>query len=351
MAYSGFRNELAPTQYPRDKTPVTVDYSLAAVISAFIMLYISLLCILPGFRGKQRIIIFARFTIFHLIGMAIIGVPEKPEEGPGSGHRINYNERFYFSGPQGRIGFGRYSGRINQEFRAAQWRGMPFPILWVAEYFTLDGEDILWGRSYRLSGFYANIMLWTAWSLWILAVILSFLSIQVCSEILMLCGASMLCSNVLWTMIRYGSELIIPVASQQFLRFTFGWTFYLCLFVGILTLIFGFIVMVFNFFRPHETKLFFSFEVSEDDEPTVKKVGGNVVVPFCKVSKDLGNGFIKEDKTLKLEDVVESVWESRDKQIAAQSLTIRPRSATRQEYQRRTLRDAFRALKESNFTV
>lgn len=22
---------------------------------------------------------------------------------------------------------------------------MPFPILWVAEYFTLDGEDILWG--------------------------------------------------------------------------------------------------------------------------------------------------------------------------------------------------------------
>lgn len=53
MAYSGFRDELAPTQYPRDKTPATVDYSLAAVISAFIMLYISLLCILPGFRGKQ----------------------------------------------------------------------------------------------------------------------------------------------------------------------------------------------------------------------------------------------------------------------------------------------------------
>lgn len=39
------------------------------------------------------------------------GVPEKPTEGPGKGHRINYNERFNFDGPQGRIGFGRYCKR------------------------------------------------------------------------------------------------------------------------------------------------------------------------------------------------------------------------------------------------
>lgn len=52
------------------------------------------------------------------------------------------------------------AGRINREFRAAQWRGAPLPILWISEYFTLDGEDILWGRSYRLAGFYAWIMVW-----------------------------------------------------------------------------------------------------------------------------------------------------------------------------------------------
>lgn len=52
------------------------------------------------------------------------------------------------------------AGRINREFRAAQWRGLPLPILWISEYFTLDGEDILWGRSYRLAGYYAWIMVW-----------------------------------------------------------------------------------------------------------------------------------------------------------------------------------------------
>jgi len=52
------------------------------------------------------------------------------------------------------------AGRFNREYRAAQFRGLPFPILWIAEYFTFDGEGIRWGRHYRQAGWYAHICMW-----------------------------------------------------------------------------------------------------------------------------------------------------------------------------------------------
>ena len=75
---------------------------------------------------------------------------------------INYNEAFRWSNPwaQGRLGFGLFAGRVAQEFRAGEVRGMPYPILWIAEYFTLDGEQIRWGRKFRQAGWYGHILLW-----------------------------------------------------------------------------------------------------------------------------------------------------------------------------------------------
>ena len=52
------------------------------------------------------------------------------------------------------------ASEFNQEYRAAQFRGVPLPILWIAEYFTFDGEGIRWGRLYRESGLYAHMLLW-----------------------------------------------------------------------------------------------------------------------------------------------------------------------------------------------
>jgi len=52
------------------------------------------------------------------------------------------------------------AGRFNQEFRDAQRRGLPYPILWIAEYFTVDGEGLRWGRFYLQAGFFTHVMLW-----------------------------------------------------------------------------------------------------------------------------------------------------------------------------------------------
>lgn len=75
---------------------------------------------------------------------------------------IDYNEQYYWANPwaQGRLGFGRFAGRVSREFRQAQFEGKPYPVLWIAEYFTLDGEQIRWGRKFRQAGWYTHILLW-----------------------------------------------------------------------------------------------------------------------------------------------------------------------------------------------
>ena len=85
----------------------------------------------------------------------VLGAPEYQYN-----ERINYNEAYRWTWAQGRAGFGPNAGRFNQEFRASQFRGVPYPIQWIAEYLTLDGEQIRWGRRFRVAGWYTHILLW-----------------------------------------------------------------------------------------------------------------------------------------------------------------------------------------------
>lgn len=321
MAYEGFREELGPAQYPRAKTAVTVDITEAGFIFAAIILFISFLAIVPGIRGlSNRLFSFIRITVSIFLGVAImlsaygqewesaeihnvktpyktffnkeiiadIGVKiglnsvnitlKAADNILESAHyneigypdeKIDYNERFHFYGGQGRIGFGRFSGRINREFRAAQWRGAPLPILWISEYFTLDGEDILWGRSYRLAGFYAWIMVWTAFPLWLLANILFFMVIRNGAYFLMLTGGSLLTANILYAGIRYGFQpMVIPFSAEHMLHFHKGPTFFLCMSAGLISFICGVVILFMDFNYPLEIASFFGVDPLQDFEDT-----------------------------------------------------------------------------------
>lgn len=323
MAYHGLRAELGPGQYPRSKTAVSADIIEAGFIFAAIILFISFMAILPGIRGlKNRLFSFVRITVSIFLGVAImlsaygqewesaevknaltayktflnreihadIGVKiglnsvnitlrapdyvlnateERPNEIGYPDEKIDYNERFPFWGGQGRIGFGRFSGRINREFRAAQWEGKPLPILWIAEYFSLDGEDILWGRSYRQAGYYAWIMVWTAFPCWLLANILFFMVIRNGAYFLMLTGGSLLTANILYAGIRYGTQpLMIPVSTGNVLVFHKGPTFYLCMSAGLIAFLCGVVVLFMDFNYPIEIASFFGVDPLQDFEDT-----------------------------------------------------------------------------------
>jgi hypothetical protein len=64
--------------------------------------------------------------------------------------QIDFNERFYWIGPT----------QIKDDYSQALVKGLPYPILTVAEYFAMDAEGFCWGRMYRQAGYYAHIMLW-----------------------------------------------------------------------------------------------------------------------------------------------------------------------------------------------
>ena len=66
------------------------------------------------------------------------------------GEDIDYNERFHWVS----------ATEIQDEFRAALVKGLPYPILTVVEYFNLDDEGFCWGRQYREAGYYGGILLW-----------------------------------------------------------------------------------------------------------------------------------------------------------------------------------------------
>lgn len=63
---------------------------------------------------------------------------------------INFNERFHWIQPDD----------LKTHYKEALTKGLPYPILTVAEYLSLDKEGFSWGRSYRTAGYYTSIMLW-----------------------------------------------------------------------------------------------------------------------------------------------------------------------------------------------
>jgi dual oxidase maturation factor 1 len=63
---------------------------------------------------------------------------------------IDFNERFNWN----------QANEMGNSYKCALKRGLPYPILTVAEYFSLGEEGFAWGGQYRAAGYYASIWLW-----------------------------------------------------------------------------------------------------------------------------------------------------------------------------------------------
>eukprot|EP00118_Oscarella_pearsei_P007722 m.38490 g.38490 ORF g.38490 m.38490 type:complete len:297 (+) comp32605_c0_seq1:320-1210(+) len=198
--FDAFRDRPAHTQYAPQYVAFMGDTLLTGLVVGTVIVLVAFLAIARGQKSvTSAFLTIVRLSLLLLITLAIlicIFDPNwksssvttssqykahekreiKAEIGVGIGLRglnvtlkgnpanqlnetINYNERFSWAWDQGRLGFGPYAGRINREFRAAQYRGLPLPIQWIVEYFTLDGEEIRWGRAHKEAGYFTNIIL------------------------------------------------------------------------------------------------------------------------------------------------------------------------------------------------
>ncbi|KAF5286734.1 hypothetical protein FQR65_LT12467 [Abscondita terminalis] len=276
------RSEGFPSQYSDHHTPVTVDVLEAGFICAFFILLICFLISLPSPRWKNNVFVLIRVTVSLLIGLFImlanfgqewevshiktktpyragtgheiladigvniglrsVNVTLKSNDGPLIHEIINYNERFEWTWDQGNFGFGPHAGLLQQQFRAAQYRGTPTPILWIIDYFVIDGEGYRFGRFYRTAGWYTHILIWAAFPCWLLAIILFRSVIRYGAYWLLLCGSLLVFANIVWSTIRNPFPLSIPFEDDVIVM-KFGFSYWLCLCTGIVSIILAIVII------------------------------------------------------------------------------------------------------------
>jgi hypothetical protein len=114
---------------------------------------------------------------------------------------IDWNEHFRWAYPwhQGRAGFGQFSSPVSQHFRERENYGIPYPILWIAEYLTLDGELIRWGRHLRMAGYFTFLIQRTAFGGWIVCMVLFLMkALDAASITTFLTGTLILSGNIVY---------------------------------------------------------------------------------------------------------------------------------------------------------
>ncbi|KAJ1355009.1 hypothetical protein KIN20_012119 [Parelaphostrongylus tenuis] len=207
MWTSWFGGFAEPSDYSNAEMP---DINLPALIisSIFAVPYLAFLVVLPGVREK-RLITLAVFTEVALVGAVLaislhfpgwaggsarivaqfrshvnermrahVGVHvgltninitlrfEEMVELDRSGSRIDmsqlyYNEKFDISGVSS----------MTSELHSAYLRGLPYPILSILEYFSLNQDSFDWGRHYRTAGHYTSAAISFSLACWLLATV------------------------------------------------------------------------------------------------------------------------------------------------------------------------------------
>merc|ERR1712141_611923 len=182
---------------------------------------------------------------------------------------INYNERFNWIGAH----------QMKKEYHKALVKGLPFPILTVGEYFSVDSEGFCWGRNYRKAGYYTSIFLWMAFALWMVSNLFLIVVPRYGANMVFLTGLVLLFSNFLYSQLIPARPLLIRM-EQTVLSFSFGWSFYLVMIAGILCILLGGAVSILDLIYPHKFSTILEVDfgtpfdrhtIIEDSQETKKK--------------------------------------------------------------------------------
>uniref|UniRef100_A0A8D2JAR0 Dual oxidase maturation factor 1 n=1 Tax=Varanus komodoensis TaxID=61221 RepID=A0A8D2JAR0_VARKO len=247
--------------YPQPRKPAGFDVSLVIVIVVFLVLAASFLLILPGIRGRARLYWLFRVTASLFVGAVIVAVHFTSDWESGRvtastpyksfsaavvradvglhvglaginvtllgkpmvqlNETINYNEQFsWWSGAD-----------YEHEFEEGLERGLPNPILYVAEKFTEHspcGLSVL----YRMAGHYASATLWVAFCAWLIANVLFSMPVPVYGGyMIIVTGAFMI-----FGLLSFATGRNVPMCAIQFgptsLQLAYGPSFWLTLATG-----------------------------------------------------------------------------------------------------------------------
>uniref|UniRef100_A0A1I7YWJ5 DUOXA-like protein C06E1.3 n=1 Tax=Steinernema glaseri TaxID=37863 RepID=A0A1I7YWJ5_9BILA len=225
--FSAFRDDFAPTRYESSQAPSSVNIKVTLLFSVFVVPYLAFLIILPGLRVKRIIsfitmtiqlgtgaMLFGSVYLpywnvgdAHIVSQFRAHSTERHESllgvrvGLGSVNiTMKYVRTFRAHSTERhesllgvRVGLGsvnitmkyvrtvgdvhkRYDGlyfnehyditgisSMASELQQAFHNGLPYPMLKVLEYFSLNQGSFDWGRHYRVAGHYTNALSSVPW--------------------------------------------------------------------------------------------------------------------------------------------------------------------------------------------
>lgn len=186
-------------------------------------------------REKLPARIGAHIGLMH-VNVTLIALPVGNWTPPD----IDYNERFSWNA----------ADDMGNSYREAIRRGLPYPILTVAEYFSLGEEGFAWGGRYRAAGYYASIMLWASFASWILMNLLLVSVPRYGAYTMCLCGLLLICTAVGYYCMLPEHPLTIIMEGGR-LEFHLGWCYWLVLVVGVICFAIGVIISTIDLVWPH----------------------------------------------------------------------------------------------------
>ncbi|XP_015413109.1 PREDICTED: dual oxidase maturation factor 1 isoform X2 [Myotis davidii] len=167
---------------------------------------------------------------------------------------INYNEKFTW----------RLGKNYAEEYARALEKGLPDPVLYLAEKFTPTSPCGLHGQ-YRLAGHYTSAILWVAFLCWLLAnVMLSMPVLVYGCHMLLATGIFQLSGLIFFSM---ATTLIPPCPLRMgtaMLHFHRGPAFWITLSTGLLCVLLGLAMVAAHRMKPHRLKAFFNQSVGEN---------------------------------------------------------------------------------------
>jgi len=278
-----FRDNGGPTLYAySNRTPVIGDSTSITLYIVFATLFLAFFVVFPGIR-KERFTTFLSVTLSLFVGVSIlIGTCASgwhtAEAEISSAYRsfsnekihgkmgiyiglvsanvtleampiyyknrsmdVNFNEKFGFERPT----------QLKEEYLAALKKGLPFPILTVAEYMSVDAEGFCWGRTYRAAGYYTCIFLWSSFALWLLMNMLLVVVPRYGAYAMSLTGLMMLWSTATYYWLLPRQPLHVHI-DEVILHFELGWCFWLVLVSGALCLMVGSSISIIDLMYPHK---------------------------------------------------------------------------------------------------
>ncbi|KAG9280973.1 dual oxidase maturation factor 1 [Astyanax mexicanus] len=295
LAFGGtmtFYDDIYPF-YPLQRTSFIFSTSLLTVILVFLVLAVSFLLIVPGIRGKSRILWTFRILISLFIGAVIVAlnftsdwaeaslranttyksfsnVVVNAEVGLHVGlyginitlrgdpvvqfnETIDYNEMF------------AWTSSIDEDYADALEKGLPNPILYIAEKFTLNSPCGLIYQ-YRYSGRYASATLWTAFCCWLLANILFSMPVILYAGCMMATTAAFIFFSLASFSTIYNlPQCTFTIGTESFVT-NFSASFWLALFTGFLCAVIGVLVIILDWLIPERMREAFSVGVDGDED-------------------------------------------------------------------------------------